>query len=154
MKDEINDSRPRKVLKKSHSGDSAESVGSIGTASQGSAGGGGGGGKGSIGYGNIGVGGISNGGVMGSGTAVPASLGGRTTMESQPVHARSLGFNEGGVTGITNIEEGREGSGRSSTSSTNSMVKGALRNEENSVERGEREIMNEQIERYGDDLSF
>ncbi|CAD6455771.1 2a2cfdc6-dc6f-48c8-b03d-222b5ed342eb [Sclerotinia trifoliorum] len=154
MKDEMNDSRPRKVLKKSHSADSAESVGSIGTGSQGSAGGGGGGGKEIIGHGNIGVGGIINGGVMGSGTAVPASLGGRTTMESQPVHARSLGFNEGGVSGITNIEEGREGSRTSSTSSINSMVKGALRNEQNSVERGEREIMNEQIERYGDDLSF
>lgn len=62
---------------------------------------------GSIGHGDIGVGGISNGGVMGSGTAVPASLGGRTTIESQPVHARSLGFNEGGISGITNIEEGK-----------------------------------------------
>ncbi|RAL64761.1 hypothetical protein DID88_001792 [Monilinia fructigena] len=69
---------------------------------------------GSIGHGSIGVGGISNGGVMGGGTAVPASLGGRTTMESQPVHARSLGFNEGGISGITNIEEGGEGSGTSS----------------------------------------
>ncbi|KAB8292950.1 hypothetical protein EYC80_007314 [Monilinia laxa] len=90
----------------------SDSIGSVG--SQGNDGAGGNVNKGSIGHGSIGVGGISNGGIMGGGTAVPASLGGRTTMESQPVHARSLGFNEGGISGITNIEEGGEGSGTSS----------------------------------------
>ncbi|KAA8566648.1 hypothetical protein EYC84_009187 [Monilinia fructicola] len=90
----------------------SDSIGSVG--SQGNDGVGGNVNKGSIGHGTIGVGGISNGGIMGGGTAVPASLGGRTTMESQPVHARSLGFNEGGISGITNIEEGGEGSGTSS----------------------------------------
>lgn len=105
--------RPAKLLKK-------ESDSSVRTASTGSpvtsVEGTGKTGQGKIGQGNIGPGGISNGGVMGSGTAVPASLGGRTTMESQPIHARSLGFNEGGVSGITNIAEGGESerSGRTS----------------------------------------
>ncbi|KAK6608127.1 GATA zinc finger [Botrytis cinerea] len=97
--------RPAKLLKK-------ESDGSVRTASTGSpvtsVEGTGKTGQSKIGQGNIGPGGISNGGVMGSGTAVPASLGGRTTMESQPFHARSLGFNEGGVSGITNIAEGEK----------------------------------------------
>jgi hypothetical protein len=39
------------------------------------------------------------------GAAVPASLGGRTTAESQPVHLPSQGFREGGERGITMIEE-------------------------------------------------
>ncbi|QSZ31438.1 hypothetical protein DSL72_001003 [Monilinia vaccinii-corymbosi] len=87
----------------------SESVGSVGSRAKEETGGNVN--KGSIGHGKIGVGGISNGGIMGGGTAVPASLGGRTTIESQPVHARSVGFNEGGISGITNIEEGGEASG-------------------------------------------
>jgi len=52
----------------------------------------------------IGVGTIGEGG----GAAVPASLGGRTTSESMPVHKPSVGFREGGERGITNIGEGDE----------------------------------------------
>ena len=52
----------------------------------------------------IGVGAIGEGG----GAAVPASLGGRTTSESMPVHEPSVGFREGGERGITNIGEGDE----------------------------------------------
>jgi hypothetical protein len=37
--------------------------------------------------------------------AKPASLGGRTTAESQPVHEISTGFREGGQRGITSIGE-------------------------------------------------
>jgi hypothetical protein len=45
------------------------------------------------------------------GTAVPGSLGGRTTAESIPVHKPSQGFREGGERGITKIDEevGRTG---------------------------------------------
>ena len=55
----------------------------------------------------IGVGAIGEGG----GAAVPASLGGRTTSESMPVHKPSVGFREGGERGITNIGEGDEDEG-------------------------------------------
>jgi len=41
----------------------------------------------------------------GSGATVPGSLRGRSTAESQPVHAPSNGFREGGERGITRIEE-------------------------------------------------
>ena len=47
----------------------------------------------------------------GGGAAVPASLGGRTTSESMPVHKPSVGFREGGERGITNIGEGDEDEG-------------------------------------------
>ena len=40
-----------------------------------------------------------------TGTAVPASFGGRTTTESMPVHKPSRGFREGGERGITKIDE-------------------------------------------------
>jgi hypothetical protein len=43
--------------------------------------------------------------------AVPASLGGRSTMESMPVHKQSQGFKEGGERSITKIAEGDEGGG-------------------------------------------
>lgn len=43
--------------------------------------------------------------VKGDSAAVPGSLGGRSTLESQPVHKPSLGFREGGKRGITNISE-------------------------------------------------
>ncbi|TEY37457.1 hypothetical protein BOTCAL_0516g00050 [Botryotinia calthae] len=116
--------RPSKLLKK-------ESDSSVRTASTGSSGTGAEGmgkvGQGKIGQGNIGPGGISNGGVMGSGTAVPASLGGRTTMESQPVHAPSLGFNEGGISGITNIAEGGESERSGGRSGMNWKGKGVVR---------------------------
>ena len=39
------------------------------------------------------------------GAAVPASLGGRSTAESQPMHIPSHGFREGGERGITRIGE-------------------------------------------------
>ncbi|KAG0647420.1 White collar 1 [Hyphodiscus hymeniophilus] len=39
------------------------------------------------------------------GTAVPGSLGGRSTVESLPVHKPSQGFRDGGERGITNIDE-------------------------------------------------
>jgi hypothetical protein len=39
------------------------------------------------------------------GAAVPNILGGRTTAESQPIHAPSTGFREGGDRGITSIGE-------------------------------------------------
>ena len=39
------------------------------------------------------------------GAAIPASLGGRSTADSQPVHAPSKGFREGGERGITSIGE-------------------------------------------------
>jgi len=45
------------------------------------------------------------------GAAKPASLGGRTTIESQPVHAPSNGYREGGERGITRIGEEPEGVG-------------------------------------------
>jgi hypothetical protein len=47
----------------------------------------------------------------GGAAAVPASLGGRSTMESMPVHKPSQGFREGGEMGITMIVEGDEGGG-------------------------------------------
>jgi len=45
------------------------------------------------------------GNVKGESAAVPGSLGGRTTMESMPVHMPSLGYREGGQRGIINIDE-------------------------------------------------
>jgi hypothetical protein len=49
-------------------------------------------------------------GVGGEGSAaVPRSLGGRSTIESMPVHKPSQGFREGGERGITMIVE--EGGG-------------------------------------------
>lgn len=47
--------------------------------------------------------------VVGTGTAVPGSLGGRSTAESMPVHKPSQGFRDGGDRGITKIDE--EGGG-------------------------------------------
>ena len=44
----------------------------------------------------------------GGGTAVPSSLGGRSTAESQPIHAPSKGFREGGDRMITSIGEEKE----------------------------------------------
>lgn len=49
------------------------------------------------------------GNVTGDGAAVPGSLGGRSTIESMPVHLPSQGFREGGEHGITKIAEGDEG---------------------------------------------
>ncbi|KAE8441424.1 hypothetical protein EG329_004980 [Mollisiaceae sp. DMI_Dod_QoI] len=46
-----------------------------------------------------------NGDMKGDGAAVPGSLGGRTTIESMPVHRPSVGFREGGERGITKIDE-------------------------------------------------
>ena len=43
--------------------------------------------------------------MKGDGAAVPASLGGRSTIESRPVHGFSQGFKEGGDRGITRIRE-------------------------------------------------
>ena len=43
-----------------------------------------------------------------AGSAVPLSLGGRSTVDSMPVHKPSIGFREGGERGITNIMEGNE----------------------------------------------
>ena len=43
--------------------------------------------------------------VIGTGTAIPGSLGGRSTAESMPVHEPSQGFREGGERGITRIDE-------------------------------------------------
>lgn len=138
--------RPSKFLKKdSDNSVKTASTGSPGTGAEGT---------GKIGKGNIGPGGISNGGIMGSGTAVPASLGGRTTMESQPVHARSLGYNEGGVSGITNIEEGRESErigGTSGTSEMNWKGKGVVREGYTS---GERETAEERREREKNDDEY
>lgn len=48
-----------------------------------------------------------------TGTAVPGSLGGRTTAESMPVHKPSQGFREGGERGITKIDEEVGGAGAS-----------------------------------------
>ncbi|TGO10010.1 hypothetical protein BTUL_0147g00140 [Botrytis tulipae] len=146
--------RPSKLLKKdSDNSVRAASTGSPGTGPEGT---------GKIGKGNIGPGGISNGGIMGSGTAVPASLGGRTTMESQPVHARSLGFNEGGVSGITNIEEGRESErsgGTSGISEMNWKGKGVVREgftsdeRETAEERREREKNDDEYKRIFDNAT-
>ncbi|KAH8595232.1 PAS domain-containing protein [Bisporella sp. PMI_857] len=49
-------------------------------------------------------------GIMGNGgaTAIPGSLGGRSTIESHPVHPPSMGFMEGGARGITRIGEEKE----------------------------------------------
>jgi len=47
--------------------------------------------------------------VKGEGAAVPETLGGRSTMESMPIHATSQGFREGGKRKITNIDETDEG---------------------------------------------
>lgn len=47
--------------------------------------------------------------VKGDGAAVPQALGGRSTIESMPVHATSRGFREGGQRMITNIDERDEG---------------------------------------------
>ncbi|KAJ5046364.1 uncharacterized protein L3040_003609 [Drepanopeziza brunnea f. sp. 'multigermtubi'] len=47
--------------------------------------------------------------VKGSGAAVPEALGGRSTMNSMPIHATSQGFREGGQRMITNIDERDEG---------------------------------------------
>jgi hypothetical protein len=43
--------------------------------------------------------------MRGERAAIPGSLGGRTTMESMPVHMPSQGFMEGGERGITSITE-------------------------------------------------
>lgn len=57
-------------------------------------------------------GGLTDGGGIGTTattpTGLPASLGGRTTAESQPVHAPSQGFKEGGPNNITKIDEKEE----------------------------------------------
>jgi hypothetical protein len=50
-------------------------------------------------------------GVIGTVTAVPGSLGGRTTVESMPVHMPSQGFREGGERGITKIDKEISGNG-------------------------------------------
>jgi hypothetical protein len=47
----------------------------------------------------------------GGGAAVPGSLGGRSTAESQPVYAPGNGFREGGERGITSIGEEVEATG-------------------------------------------
>jgi len=47
----------------------------------------------------------------GGGAAIPASLGGRSTADSQPVYAPSKGFREGGERGITSIGEEVEAAG-------------------------------------------
>ncbi len=43
--------------------------------------------------------------MKGDGAAAPGSLGGRTTIESMPVHRPSVGIREGGERGITKIDE-------------------------------------------------
>ncbi|KAN0102028.1 hypothetical protein V8E51_012538 [Hyaloscypha variabilis] len=49
---------------------------------------------------------VEKGGDMkGDGAAMPGSLGGRSTVESRPVHGLSQGFREGGDRGITRIRE-------------------------------------------------
>jgi hypothetical protein len=52
-------------------------------------------------------------GVIGTGPVVLGSLGGRSTVESMPVHKPSQGFREGGKRGITNIDEESGGGGLS-----------------------------------------
>ena len=47
----------------------------------------------------------NQGNMKGDGAALPGSLGGRSTMESMPVHMPSQGFREGGERGITRIRE-------------------------------------------------
>jgi hypothetical protein len=49
--------------------------------------------------------------VVMTGTAVPGSLGGRTTAENMLVHKPSQGFREGGERGITKIGEEVGGTG-------------------------------------------
>jgi hypothetical protein len=46
--------------------------------------------------------------VKNEGAARPASLGGRSTVDSMPVHKQSLGFRGGGERGITKVDEENE----------------------------------------------
>ncbi|PBP20000.1 GATA zinc finger protein [Diplocarpon rosae] len=58
---------------------------------------------------NLNIGKSTAGNIKGDGAAVPEVLGGRSTIDSMPVHATSQGFREGGQRKITNIDERDEG---------------------------------------------
>ncbi|KAK2628829.1 hypothetical protein QTJ16_001932 [Diplocarpon rosae] len=58
---------------------------------------------------NLNIGKSTVGNIKGDGAAVPEVLGGRSTIDSMPVHATSQGFREGGQRKITNIDERDEG---------------------------------------------
>lgn len=47
--------------------------------------------------------------MKGDGAAIPKSLGGRSTVQSMPIHQPSQGYREGGKRKITNIDESDEG---------------------------------------------